>query len=104
MVCRENTRGFHPLQLEEGIAQTFLEPLGLHEVIVVDDLHVIIDIFNNCFYSARPRILHLAFEAVLTALLSSDKQLILGLRDRAPNPFHPRCFYVETPRLTLPPL
>ena len=52
----QKTSGFHPLQVEEGIIESLLEPLGKHQLVIMDDLHVITDIFNNCHVCARPRI------------------------------------------------
>lgn len=39
----EKTHGLHPLHLEEGIAATFLEPLGQHDLVLIDDLHLLTD-------------------------------------------------------------
>ncbi len=87
--------GFHPLQLEEGLAQVFLEPLAHSDLVVMDDLHVVADVCNHCFYRARPNLLQLALEAVLACLNGVGKQLILGLRNEAPAPMHQRCLYVK---------
>ncbi len=96
----QKTGGFHPLQVEEGIAETLFEPLGNHQLVLMDDLHVITDIFNNCHVCARPRILQIALEAVLACLSATDKQLVVGLRDWAPAPLHQRSLYVKIPALT----
>jgi ATP-dependent 26S proteasome regulatory subunit len=94
------TSGLHPLHLEEGIAQTFLEPLGLHDVVVMDDLHIIDDVCNNCFDRARPNVLPIALDAILACLIDTDKQLVVGVRHRVPAPLHQRCLYAKIPQLT----
>lgn len=94
----EKTRGLHPLHLEEGIAETFLEPLGQHDVVLIDDLHILADIYHNTPVGARPRMLPIVFEAILACLSGNNKQLIMGLRDKALEPLHQRSHYVKLPQ------
>lgn len=94
----QKTRGLHPLHLEESIAETFLEPLGQHDVVLIDDLHILADIFNSMPVSARPRMLFIVFQAILACLNGNDKQLIVGIRDKAPEPLHQRSLYVKIPQ------
>lgn len=90
----------HPLRVEESLLESILRPLATHSLVVVDDAHLIGEIFERCHFSARPSLLELVSDALLAALERGDKRVLLGVRKHAPARLHPRCLYSTMGRFT----
>jgi hypothetical protein len=61
-------------------------------------LHILADLFSRSPFSIRPYILPIVFQAILACLEGSEKRLIVGLRDRAPDVLQQRSLYVKIPQ------
>ncbi len=97
----DQMESLHPLQLEEGIVNTFLQALKKNDCIVVDDFSAILEMISNCYYSARPKIMNPALDAVLRYAVKENKRVVLGLWDnRIPLPFERACKLAQIPDFT----
>lgn len=89
----EAMRGHHPLSLEETFEEIVMEALGAHDVVIVDDLHLL----NNvvCCGHFYPRMSFLnAPLTTLSAYASEAKKLLIFCSERAaPTPIHQRAYY-----------
>ena len=90
----------HPLQLEEGILEAIASPLRDHRAVVVDDMHIVGNLFNRCDMAARLPVTGLAYDVLLKLLEDGDKTLVFGGWKHLPSPLHERAVYVSKPRLT----
>ena len=90
----------HPLELEEGVLTAIAGPLRDHRAVVVDDFHIVRDLFDHCHMPARPRVTSVAYDVLLKLLEDGEKTLVLGGWMHLPNPLHERAVHVSKPRLT----
>ena len=73
-----------PFAIEESWIHLIEESLAAHNVVIVDDLHLITQVTGGCDYP-RPCVFDMALTAVLEHL-APEKRLIFGIEDDAPNP------------------
>jgi len=73
----EETQTLHPLAIEEGIANALLKALKVHDLVIVDDFHLLQGMLEECYYKARPSVLGIALDTILRWLQQSQKRLVL---------------------------
>jgi hypothetical protein len=80
-----------PFAIEEGFLRTIEEALAMHDLVIVDDLHLVTQVTHNSDY---PMVYLL--DAALTALLGDavffKKKLVFGTAEEAPWPILRRAF------------
>jgi ATP-dependent 26S proteasome regulatory subunit len=89
-----------PAAIEESFFEAVQEKLEIHDVVIVDDLHLLVNVTQSCDYP-RGRLLD-AFLAVLLAEASSrGKKLIFGMEgDYAPDAVRQRAHVSKLGELT----
>lgn len=95
----DQIQSFHPLQLEEGIANTLLQALKKNDCVIVDDFSTVFSMIQSCRQAARPNTLSLALDAVWRWVEKEDKRLVLGLTSNTvPVPLYKACMLATVPR------
>lgn len=84
-----------PLKMEETLESILMDAFSSHELVILDDLHLIYDVICGCGYgSAYPRGKYV--EAILTSIagriIESGKKLILSFEGSIPAPIRSRCY------------
>jgi len=89
----EAMRGRHPLALEETFEEMVMGALRAHDVVIVDDLHLL----NNvvCCGHVYPRMgfLNAPLTTLSTYAAEAGKRLLFGSERGAPAPVHQRAYY-----------
>ena len=97
----DHFENLHPLQIEEGIAHTLIKALQDNDCVLVDDFSSILDLINNCYYSARPKVLEPALDTILRLVEQENKRVILGLwYTQLPLPLSGVCKMAQVPAFT----
>jgi len=91
----EAIRHRHPVALEETFERLVLDAYAKHDVVIVDDLHLLTRATGNCnhFYP-RSGFLNLPLTTLATLFAESGKKLIFGVDGPAPEPVSQRCHNV----------
>jgi DNA replication protein DnaC len=90
----EAIRSQHPTALEETFERLVLEALAQHEVVIVDDLHLLTCVAGGCnhFYP-RNGLLNAPLSTIATLAAETGRKVIFGTDGAAPGPVHERCHY-----------
>jgi hypothetical protein len=83
-----------PYALEEAFLQMIEQGLGAYDLVMVDDLHLITQVTQNCDYP-RAYLLDAALTAIIGEAASLKKQLVFASNGDAPWPIARRAFAVE---------
>jgi SpoVK/Ycf46/Vps4 family AAA+-type ATPase len=80
----------HPLALEETFTQMVLDALQSHDVVIVDDFHLLSSVVSGCHTYPRAGFLDAPMMALVTYALEAGKKLVLGSQGGAPEPARDR--------------
>ena len=86
----------HPAMIEETVFEMISEALSKHDLVLIDDLDLIVDVAGSCDYP-RQNLLNAAFKAVLERLEQSGKKLIAATAGALPDALETRavCFEIR---------
>lgn len=85
----DEIQSFHPLALEEGIAATLHKALKAHNLVIVDDFHLVHNMLESCYGKARPDVMITVLDGILRWLEQSGKRLVLSSEHGYyPGPLH----------------
>ena len=73
-----------PEAIEEAFLAMLDQALADHNLVIVDDLHLVTAVVNNCDYT-RSHLLDAALTAILTDAIARNKKLIFGTDDDEPS-------------------
>jgi transitional endoplasmic reticulum ATPase len=80
--------------IEEAFLDLMTETLGRHELVIMDDLHLLMDVVDSCNYP-REHLLNAALISLLAEARSKGKKLIFAAGDDAPWPVRRRAYCWE---------
>ena len=83
-----------PFALEEAFLRMIEEALGTHDIVLVDDLHLVTQVAHNCDYP-RAYLLDAALTAIIGGAASIGKKLVFATETDAPWPIIRRAFTSE---------
>jgi transitional endoplasmic reticulum ATPase len=83
-----------PAAIEEAFLGMLESSLASHDLVIVDDLHLITNVVESCDY-ARSFLLDAALTAILGEAASQRKKLVFALTDDAPWPIRRRAYAWE---------
>jgi len=88
-----------PAAIEEAFLQMIEEALASHDLVIVDDLHLVTSVVETCNYARY------MFDAALTAIMGEDgarnKKLVFAVNERdAPWPVRRRAYSCEIGEFT----
>jgi hypothetical protein len=77
--------------LEEAFLELIETALSNHDLVILDDLHLITAVTDSCNYP-RTNLMDAAIEAILAAARADGKKLIFAVGEYAPDPIARRCY------------
>jgi ABC-type transport system involved in cytochrome c biogenesis ATPase subunit len=77
--------------IEEALLRLLEETLQKHDLVIIDDLHLILNVVEGCGYQ-REHLLDAALAALLGEARSNHKKLLFAVEDRAPWPVRRRAY------------
>ncbi len=83
----------HPLALEEAFQQMVMESLEAHDVVIIDDMHLLDEVTCCSHFYPRMKLLNAPLLVTCTYAIETGKRLIFGGEGRAPAPVNQRAFY-----------
>ena len=86
---RLNTR--LPAAIEESLFDVIEEKAAAHDLVIVDDLHLIVEVVENCNYQ-RGSVLDIAITAAMNAARSRGAKVVFGAEDSIPEPIRKRAY------------
>jgi transitional endoplasmic reticulum ATPase len=86
--------GRDPLSVEEAFLATVERALDGHDLVIVDDLHLVSNVVNR-YNAARSHLLDAALTAIMGEAAAWDKKLVFGVEDQAPWPVRRRAYTWE---------
>ncbi|MBV9467609.1 MAG: ATP-binding protein, partial [Abitibacteriaceae bacterium] len=84
-------RGQHPIALEETFERLVLDALAIHDVVIVDDLHLLTNVSSCGDFYLRSRLLDAPLTTLCTYAEETGKRLIFGTDD-IPGVVRKRCY------------
>jgi predicted AAA+ superfamily ATPase len=85
--------------IEEAFVKMFERSMAEHELIVVDDLHLLMNTVESCNYP-RAELFDAALTAILDQAASLQKKLVFAVKDRVPAPVQQRAYTFEIEEFT----
>src|SRR5579871_83078 len=86
--------GRQPAGIEEAFLDFVTEALGSHDLVIVDDLHLVMDAVGGCNYPWE-NLLDAALTSLLAEARSRGKKLIFAVNDHTPWPVRRRAYSWE---------
>src|ERR1041384_2173742 len=80
----ERSMATHPLALEESIYTVIQRALKEHEVVIVDDIHLL-DLSSGCHFYPRSGFLNPVLMGLCSEALQANKKLIFGTKAELPD-------------------
>lgn len=96
----DSLRQGHPFAIEEVFEQLMLKALSEHDVVVVDDMHLLCATLQGQFYP-RSGLLNIPLQIVSTYAAQSGKKLIFAGQPCALSSLYQRSCWISTARLTV---
>ncbi len=82
----------HPLALEETFEQWVRQALAKNDCVLVDDLHLLVEVVQGCGSYPRSGLLNVPLTALATLAIESNKKLFFALEGYTPPPLFARCY------------
>ncbi len=92
--------GRESLAVEEALLETMERALGNHDLVMVDDLHLVSNVVNR-YNAARAHLLDAALTAIMGDAAAWGKKLVFGIEGEAPWPVRRRAYTCEIQDLTV---
>jgi transitional endoplasmic reticulum ATPase len=88
-------RGQHPLAMEETLGQMITAELAAHDVVILDDLHLLSNVVSCSTFYPRQRFLEAPLAALTASVAETGKKLLFGFghEQGVPNAIHQRCYF-----------
>src|SRR5262249_53896638 len=87
------TRRQHPLAVEEAFEELLLAALQEHDIVLLDDLHLVYSVFGCCHFYPRQGWIHAPLTALTTYAASAGKKLLFGNDGSVPGSVAPRGYF-----------
>jgi ATP-dependent 26S proteasome regulatory subunit len=87
----------HPLALEETFQELVVSALRKHDVVYVDDVHLLSAVTCCAYGYPKQKLLIAPLGEVAAYADAAGKRLVLGTSGHAPDPLHPRVTYAGFP-------
>ena len=87
----ESLQANSPAAIEEAFVQIVEQAMASHELILVDDLHLLVNIVESCDYP-RSRLFSAALTAVLDQAAFLRKKLVFAVEEDIPSPIQQRAY------------
>jgi ATP-dependent 26S proteasome regulatory subunit len=90
----ESLAASDPTAIEETFQKLIVDALAQHDVVLVDDLHLLMNVVSGgCHFYPRGGLLELPLNTLAGLAESTGKKLIFAHDNATPSAIRPRCFY-----------
>jgi shikimate kinase len=85
----------HPLALEETLEQLLMGAVKAHELVILDDLHLLENVVGSCnsYFYPRREFVNAPLMALTTYAAAAGKKLIFGTTGGCPSPVQQRSYF-----------
>lgn len=82
----------HPQALEETFEEWVRQALEQHDCVLVDDLHLLLEVVQGCHFYPRANLLNMPLTTLAVLAGQANKKLIFATEGQIPPPLFARCY------------